>query len=136
MLTRNGGMAGYESADAKWVYFSKDLGRPTSLWKMPVGGGEAEKVLDGLTYTCNFAVVEKGIYLLSLEGSVQFLSLTRNSRVLLEFFDFATGRRTRLHSLDKPFWFGVALSPDERWFLYSQIDQEGSDLMLVEERSP
>jgi len=31
-----------------------------------------------------------------------------------------------------PFVQGLAVSPDERWFLYTQEDQRSSDIMLVE----
>jgi hypothetical protein len=37
-----------------------------------------------------------------------------------------------LHTLDRPFWFGFALAPDERSILFSKIDSRASDLMLVE----
>jgi DNA-binding response OmpR family regulator len=39
---------------------------------------------------------------------------------------------TVLDVLDGPFWYGFALSPDERSILFSQLDSHGSDLMLVE----
>jgi hypothetical protein len=31
-----------------------------------------------------------------------------------------------------PFLPGMAVSPDERWVLYTQEDQRSSDIMLVE----
>jgi hypothetical protein len=34
--------------------------------------------------------------------------------------------------IEKPLWQGLAVSPDERSVLYSQIDQQIFDLMLVE----
>jgi len=49
-----------------------------------------------------------------------------------EYFDFATRKTTVLDVLDGPFWYGFALSPDERSILFSQLDSHGSDLMLVE----
>jgi hypothetical protein len=40
------------------------------------------------------------------------------SRTSIDFFDFGTSRRTALATLGKGWWFGVALSPDERWLLF------------------
>jgi hypothetical protein len=118
-VTRQGGLAAFES-----VYYAKDLARPTSIWRVPVGGGEETKVLDGLSYSFNFAVTGKGIY---------FLGLGRDRPAAsIEFFDFATGKTTALYTLDRPFWFGFALAPDERSILYSKVDTHGTDLMLVE----
>jgi Tol biopolymer transport system component/DNA-binding winged helix-turn-helix (wHTH) protein len=123
-VTRQGGLAGYESADGRWLYYAKDLARPTSIWRVPTDGGEETKVLDGLSYSFNFAVTEKGIYLLANRGDPPVSSI--------EFFDFATRRTTLLHALDQSFWFGFALAPDESSILFSQIDSQGSDLMLVD----
>jgi Tol biopolymer transport system component/DNA-binding winged helix-turn-helix (wHTH) protein len=123
-VTRQGGLAAFESADGRWLYYAKDLARPTSIWRVPVDGGEETKVLDGLSYSFNFAVTDKGIYLLALRGAPSVASI--------EFFDLATGKTTLLHTLDRPFWFGFALAPDERAILFSKIDSHGSDLMLVE----
>jgi hypothetical protein len=52
----------------------------------------------------------------------------------VDFFDFSSHRVTRKIPLDKqPFyWGGLSLSPDESWLTYSQTDEAGSDLMLVE----
>jgi hypothetical protein len=52
----------------------------------------------------------------------------------IEFFDFAPERVTRKIPLDKQpvMWGGLSLSADENWFMYSQLKETGSDLMLVE----
>jgi len=123
-VTRQGGLAAFESTDGRWLYYAKDTARPTSIWRVPVAGGEETKILDGLSYSFNFTVTEKGVYLVALRGSPVVASI--------EFFDFATRKTTLLHALDRPFWFGLALAPDERSILFSKIDSRGSDLMLVE----
>ena len=115
-VTRQGGLAAFESADGRWLYYAKDTARPTSIWRVPVGGGEETKVLDGLSYSFNFAVTARGIYLLARRGTPPVDSI--------EFFDFATGKTTVLHTLDRPFWFGFALAPDERSILFSKIDSQ------------
>jgi Tol biopolymer transport system component len=123
-VTRQGGLAAFESADGRWLYYAKDLARPTSIWRVPVDGGEETKVLDGLSYSFNFAVTDRGIYLLALRRTRPAASI--------EFFDLATRKTTLLHTLDRPFWFGFALAPDERSILFSKSDSHGRDLMLVE----
>jgi Tol biopolymer transport system component/DNA-binding winged helix-turn-helix (wHTH) protein len=123
-VTRQGGAAAFESADGRWLYYAKDMARPTSIWRVPVDGGEETKVLDGLSYSFNFAVTDKGIHLLALRGTP--------SVAQIEFFDLATRKTTVLHTLDRPVWFGFALAPDERSMLFSKVDSHGSDLMLVE----
>jgi Tol biopolymer transport system component/DNA-binding winged helix-turn-helix (wHTH) protein len=120
-VTRQGGAAAFESVDRRWLYYAKET-RPISIWRVPVEGGEETKILDGLSDYFNFAVAGKGIYLLALRGSVPSI----------DFFDFASRKTIVLHTLDRPFWFGFALSPDDRSILFSKIDSRGSDLMLIE----
>jgi hypothetical protein len=81
-------------------------------------------------------VVTNGIYFVTAENP---------TRPVIEFFDFATGKATEVAALEKPiplfgrlpsgvteFNAGLAVSPDGRWILYTQLDQGGSDIMLVE----
>jgi Tol biopolymer transport system component/DNA-binding winged helix-turn-helix (wHTH) protein len=124
-VTRQGGLAAFESADGRWLYYAKDTARPTSIWRVPVDGGEETKVLDGLSYSFNFAVTGKGIYLLAHRRGAPPVDS-------IEYFDLATAKSTTLHTLGRPFWFGLALAPDERAILFSEIDSHGSDLMSVE----
>jgi hypothetical protein len=53
----------------------------------------------------------------------------------LQFLSFAEKRVVHVAALDRrpvPFLAGLAVSPDERWVLYTQEDQRSSDIMLVE----
>ena len=72
-----------------------------------------------------FGVAERGIY---------FANRAAASRSTIEFFDFATGEVKRIWQPEAPIHrvYGVAISPDGRWILYTQVDQSGSDIMLVE----
>jgi serine/threonine protein kinase/WD40 repeat protein len=118
-LTKHGGTVAFESADRKWVYYEKGGG----LWKVPVGGGEESQVLESLGFELNFVVVEGGVY---------FLSGQEQENVSLKFFDFATGKTKLLVQTARPSNMGLAISPDKRWILFTQIDHLGSDLMLVD----
>jgi hypothetical protein len=63
------------------------------------------------------------------------LSPYQISQVLL-YDSFAANKMTPLANFDKSLALGagggVAVSPDGRWILYTQFDQAGSELMLVE----
>jgi hypothetical protein len=115
-----GGLAGFESADGRWLYYGKDEAGRTSIWRVPVDGGEEAKVLDGST-TVNFAVTAKGIYLRAHRGDPPVATI--------EYFDLKTRKTAVLHTPDRGFWFGFALAPDESAILFAQIDSYGSDLI-------
>ena len=116
-LTRNGGGSPFESSDRRTVYYTKNGSNPTPLWKVPAEKGEESQVLDSVTDS-QFAVSDSGIY---------FLSWPR-----LQYLEFSTGRTKAILTLQKPSLLGLTISLDEHWLLYSQTDQGGSDLMLVE----
>jgi len=53
----------------------------------------------------------------------------------IEFFSFADGRRKQIAAMEKegPILSpGLAISPDQRSILYTQVDQNVSDITLVE----
>jgi hypothetical protein len=72
----------------------------------------------------NFVVVEKGIYFVA--GKVE------QSRISIDFFDFATGKTKSLLRIQKPWSYGMAISPDQQSLLFSVVDTAGSNLMFVE----
>jgi len=50
----------------------------------------------------------------------------------IRFYELATGKISTVAELRKQYILGFSVSADRRWALYTQIDQAGSDLMLVE----
>ena len=123
-ITRQGGAAAIESGDG-FVYYAKEATQsPSSIWRVPVNGGAEVHVVDGLSYSINFAVGERGLYFVAVGDT--------GDKPSVDFFDFATSKRSTLVRLDKPFWFGMALSPDGKSLLFSLVHSAGSNLMLVE----
>jgi len=123
-VTSTGGAYAIESPDGKFLYYSpRQYPRPVSLWRIPVEGGPAVKILDTLERHLNFTVAAQGIY---------FAEQPVAGAVSISFYRFATRAIERLASPAKPLSFGISLAPDGSRLLFSQIDQQGSDLMLVE----
>jgi Tol biopolymer transport system component len=116
-VTRDGGHTAFESADGKTIYYTKDDAVVSSLRKAPADGGEEIEVAPSVNFG-QFAVAASGAY---------FVSWPR-----LQYLDFSTGKTKTILTLQKQTELGVSVSPDGRWLLYSQIDQGGSDLMLVD----
>ena len=123
-VTRDGGFAPLESPDGKFIYYTKDL-VDSSLWRVPIEGGQTSKILENLSNMNNLVIVDDGIYFVPMRrndsgSSIQFLNLVTNQIRLIANFEKET--------LDA----GLALSPDRRWLLYAQIDQGGAELRIVE----
>jgi len=129
-LTRDGGYAPLESPDGKFLYYTKNL-RFTSVWRVPLGGGKAAKVLEGLSTYLNLAIVDKGIYFVPQPDAPSGSSI--------QFLDLQTNQIRRIASFERPVGSGdlgddsgLAISPDGRWILYLQADQQAAELRLVE----
>ncbi len=123
-VTKQGGGEAFESPDGKFVYYTKGRGL-TSLWRIPSAGGEESQVLDQIPQGY-WAVLEQGIY---------YVNFRATPRRTIEFFSFATARTTQLGIIEKEIASdvpGFAVSPDGRWILLMQLDQNESDIMLME----
>jgi Tol biopolymer transport system component len=124
-LTWDGGYAPLESPDGKFLYYTKSLGN-TTLWRVPLDGGQAAKVLDGLSLYINLAIVDKGIYFVP------------QNWLSIQFLDLQTNQIKRVASFERFLEGGLALSPDGQWILYAGgtgtlADQQGgAELRLVE----
>jgi len=121
-VTQKGGVLAIESTNGQWLYYPKD-GTTGALWKMPTSGGKESQVLESV-YKAAFAIVEKGIYFVPGPDS--------SGRYSIQFLDFATKKVRFITTIEMPISEYLSVSPDGRWILYSQFDQAGSDLMLVE----
>ncbi len=123
-VTRQGGFEAIEAPGGKFLYYAKGRRLP-GIWRIPVEGGAETPVLDyhQAGFWRAWAVTERGIYFATAENP---------SRPLIEFFSFATGKVMQIATLEKPFFLGISVSPDARWLIYTQLDQSGSDIMLME----
>jgi hypothetical protein len=100
---------------------------------MPVGGGPASRVLDGVVLA-NFALLSSGIYYIDRppgERGVHYVDLQRGP-ARLRYLDLATGKHTivaeNLGIVDLP----LTVSPDGRTILIARMDASVTDLMLVQ----
>ena len=120
-VTRNGGGYATESEDGRFLYFSK--AEHSGVWRMPLNGGEEERVLDqpeGYEWF-NWALAPGGIY---------FVTQADDQKSKIEFLDLSTRKRTLIDIVDK-LGFGLALAPDRRSLLYSRTESEDYQIMLV-----
>ncbi len=123
-VTRKGGFEAFESSDGKFLYYSKGDG----VWRVPVEGGEELPVpeLSQASSRRYWAVAQTGIYFAGQEG---------DASPTIQFFDFTTRRITRVATTEKPLVGGppgLAVSPDGRWILYTQLERRDSDLTMIE----
>jgi Tol biopolymer transport system component len=129
-VTTDGGFAAFESPDGRYLYYAK--GRSASgLWRKLLPKGVEEPVLPQLKagYWGYWAVVEQGIYFADQEGSAPPGGIF--------FYDLATRKIRQVSRTDKPLAVtdsAFAVSPDRRHLLYTQVDQSGSDLFLLDRR--
>jgi len=126
-VTMQGGFEGFESPDGKYFYYAKGRDVP-GIWRIPVEGGVETPVVDhhGAGFYRSWAVTKEGIY---------FVTAEIPARPIIEFFSFAAGDVRPVATIERPVHprvWGFAVSPDSRWILYTQTDQSGSDIMLME----
>ena len=131
-VTKGGGF-GTLSATDEFLYYSRrnalptDKSGATGAWRIPVAGGEEERVFDQGTTGTMFVTPE----------GICFFDPTRSPAPSIKFFNFASRQVTTLVTLD-PAKSGAALgsriavSPDGQWVLYSQMDRNDFEIMLVE----
>jgi Tol biopolymer transport system component/DNA-binding winged helix-turn-helix (wHTH) protein len=111
-----------ESPDGKYVYFFRQ-GR---LWSVRTDGTVAEPV-EGMPYVSpgGWTPVRTGIYFISFRGRIPGIS----------YFDLATKKPQLVYVWEKPLpgWVGaIPVSPDGKWLLFPQLDEQSSDLMMIE----
>jgi serine/threonine protein kinase/Tol biopolymer transport system component len=127
-VTRDGGEIGYESNDGKFVYYSRRSPTP-AIWKAPVGRGEESLVLE-LPKDCDpkwWSLTEQGIYF--IDPSV--------APATIKFFDLHAGQVTHITAFEeskrpRPRTPSLAVSPDGQWLLYTLVESDNADIMLVE----
>jgi Tol biopolymer transport system component/DNA-binding winged helix-turn-helix (wHTH) protein len=112
-----------ESYDGKVLFFAARNAN-TGLRMISLQHAFAESAVDDVPPVASenlWTVVPGGIYFVPAD--------TPRS---LRYFDFASRKIREIFQVERDFARGLSVSPDGRWLLYSQVDEENSDIMLVE----
>jgi Tol biopolymer transport system component len=120
-VTSASGIYAAESADSKYVYYSRSA-RDPAIWRIPVAGGPEEQVpgVPKPFEPSHWAIGESGIYVVNASGDLLFFQFGKNT-VTKVFHD------QRLLTD-----WSMAISPDGREIVWAQVDDTAADLMLVE----
>jgi len=129
-LTHQGGFDPRESPDGKQLFYLSHRNQ-SQIWKVaPEGGQETPLLTDpaALTDFGRWQPVDDGIYLVSRVAKAG----PPEDRIL--FFSFATKSVGLIAPVDKPVsgYGGFSVSPDRQHIVFAEIDQDQSDIMLVE----
>ena len=118
-VTHNGGAFAQESPDGNTIYFAK----PDGVWQMAADGRDERST--GMDVLAG-EVVFDGAYFISGQP--------KNGAYELRFRESATGAQRVVQSLGEGQVprFGIAVSPDQKTFLYALREITGSNVMLVE----
>jgi serine/threonine protein kinase/Tol biopolymer transport system component len=122
-VTKKGGVVPCESPDGKWLYYTKQAGTRAELWKLALEDDKEKQVLDNFAGGTNFTLGTQGIYFIS--------ALQPNGETDLQFLSFSDSKIKTIGHIKNPV-VSLTVSPDGRSLLYDKADQQGSDLMLVE----
>jgi len=112
-----GGFAALESADSKWLYYTKTEATDSGLWKLPLAGGEEVQVIPSV-HLHNFDIVSDGIYFLATASTLKFLN--------------TAGQITTVAPQLPQGYVGLSVSPDKKSILFTADKPQTSELVLVE----
>jgi Tol biopolymer transport system component len=123
--SQEGSYMARESPDGKTLYYCHKLPEK-GIWKVPVQGGEGVQVTGPYSPPhCGLEVTADGLYYTAASES--------HNQYSIAFFSFSTGKSRPLVASDRPIGsLALSVSQDQRFVLYTQTDQSGSDLMLIE----
>jgi Tol biopolymer transport system component len=95
------------------------------LWRTSLHGGTPELVFGELVPQDwnNWVPVENGVY---------YMHRRKAQEPAIEYLDFATHKTRTVHELQKPpaWGGGMAISPDRKSLLFTQVDRDGSSLFV------
>jgi Tol biopolymer transport system component len=128
-ITKRGGFEGYESPEGDFFYYQKTR-NPTvpGIWRVPVEGGDETLVFDelGAGLWRSWTVTREGIYFVGGEPP---------RRGVIALYRFSDGKVSEVFKPQRDIFtgfLGLSVSPDGKSLLYTQADQVGRDIMLVE----
>ena len=123
-ITRHGGQLQRESRDGRWLYYSKSL---SGVWRTrlpaPItGADEEEKVI-------NLPAEYVPVWALGTTEIFFFKSKSASEPAAIFACNIATRKIRRLTPASEV--RSIAVSPDQRELLYSQLDHTGSNILVA-----
>ncbi len=127
-LTSHGGFAPFESPDGRYFYYVK-RSREGGIWRQRVDRSSPEESIAPLApnFWGQWALGKTGLYYVDF-------SQQSGPRVIRRL-DLITGKTTDivpLRSLPVQYDSGMSVAPDESWLVWSQLDQAGSDIYVID----
>jgi TolB protein len=117
-VTQGGGGRAMESPDGQFLYYRRE---DPEIWRVPAGGGEEERILEGVESWISWAIGKQGIYYIDYQAAPP----------LIKYFDISTKKTSQIAEVDED-CFGLSVSPDGNLILYNRSEQGNRDIMLVE----
>jgi Tol biopolymer transport system component/DNA-binding winged helix-turn-helix (wHTH) protein len=124
LLSAEPGYSPWEAHDGKTLYLADQSDGPSSIRMVSLQTPEVESVLPGMPAVSDaseWTVAPQGIYFVPADAPKS-----------LRYFDFATRKVRLVFEVSKFFDDTLSVSPDGRWILYTQIDEDKADIILVE----
>jgi serine/threonine protein kinase/Tol biopolymer transport system component len=112
-----------ESFDGN-VLYSASRPRNTGLIMFSLDGAFPESAVEGLP-----PIIHQGLWTV-VPGGIYFVPV--DAPQSLRYFDFATKKIRQIFEAPKNFGTGLSVSPGGHWILYSQADEDNTDIMLVD----
>jgi Tol biopolymer transport system component/DNA-binding winged helix-turn-helix (wHTH) protein len=112
-----------ESTDGRVLYFlSREADARMMMLRLDQPGAAPQFVagMPNVVFERQWAVASDGIYY-----------VPQSAPQALFFYNFATGHIRELFKADRDLGGGISVSPDGRYMLYSQLDENTSNIMLV-----
>ena len=124
-VTRSGGGGtALESDDGMWLYYKKPV--PVGpIWRMPLTGGAENVVVAAEAVGRSFAVTRDNIYYFR---RMHF----GETGPAIDVYRFNTGKTKTIATFGFNLEMGLAVSPDEKRLLYTQIDHQGSGIAVAD----
>ncbi|MCU1260773.1 MAG: yycF [Bryobacterales bacterium] len=119
-ITRGGGAYAVEAPDRTLYYTSAD--QPASIRSVPVEGGVERTLVENVVGHSAISLGRRGLYYLA---SMSFTGAQ------MGFYSFADQAARPLVTLDRPVHHFLSSPPDGASVLFTQVDREDSDLMLL-----
>jgi len=112
-----------ESADGRVLYFlSREANATMMMLPLDQPGAMPEPAAEmpNVQYEHQWALESDGIYF-----------VPQSAPHALSFYDFSTHKTREILKTDRDINEGISISHDRRYILYSQLDENNSDIMLV-----